>query len=124
MIPDTILSTLPRSPRSLARRMGRSLGREPNRAMAWQIRDHSLVSPAGKKFKLVRHGIDRYTVRQLTRHAAIVYGEFPFMKEITLNTSEVDDALLQVSTSGDLFTIYASVYRRGSHTVVLLDYLT
>jgi hypothetical protein len=90
----------------------------------WEIRDNSLVSPVGKKFTLVRHGVDRYTVRQLARHAAIVYGEFPFMMEITLNTSQVEETLAQVSPSGALFTVYASVYRRGTHTVVLLDYLT
>lgn len=92
-------------------------------AADWHIRDDDLIAPTGNRFRLVRHGLDRYAATLLARDCTIIRGEFPEWTEVTGDPSEIENLLLEVATSGALFSVFASVYRRKSEVVLLLDYL-
>lgn len=90
----------------------------------WLIRDNALIGPHGQKFRVARHGIVKYEAIRLADECRVIYGEFPNLADITDDDERLEDALSQVAPSGDLFSVYASVYRNHQQSVLLLDYLT
>ena len=123
MIPDTF-ATSTRAPRVFARLRQKSRFRAVKQlADGWQIKGLVLQDPSGERFKLVRHGADRHTVSQALSTSIVLHGEFPSLEDITGNQMKVQELLSEVRTTGSLFTVYASLYRRGTQSVVLLDYL-
>lgn len=89
----------------------------------WLLDGASLIASDDHTFLIDRHGIDQYLASSIARHAIVVYGDLPRLVEITGDDKRIQDALSHVSPAGDLFTVFASVYRSGSQTVLLLDYL-
>ena len=89
----------------------------------WLLDGASLISTDGHNLVLDTHGIDRYLASTIAGRGIVIYGEFPSLVEITGDTARVDEALLRVSSAGQLFTVYASVYRDGAMTALLLDHL-
>ena len=89
----------------------------------WLLDGASLISTDGHNLVLDTHGIDRYLASTIAGRGIVIYGEFPSLVEITGDTARVDEALLRVSSAGQLFTVYASVYRDGATTALLLDHL-
>jgi hypothetical protein len=102
---------------------GRLTLRRSPRFAEWHIKDDDLIAPNGNRFQLIRHGLDKYTASLLARECTVVRGEYPELSDVTDEPTEVEDLLAELETTGALFTVFASVYRRRSRTVLLLDYL-
>jgi hypothetical protein len=89
----------------------------------WRIADRSITDPKGHVIPLIRHGINRYTALRLVDNAVVLKGNFPSVTDVTTELRTVQRLIEQVSTSGDLLSVYASLYRDRSRTILLLDYL-
>lgn len=123
MIPDTF-ATPSRAPRAFKRLRQKSRFRALQPATeSWQIKELVLQDPSGQRYKLVRHGADRHTVSQVVATSIVLHGDFPVLNDITGDQAQLQHLLSEIRTTGSLFTVYASLYRRGTQTVVLLDYL-
>lgn len=131
MLPDTASSInpfrrAPRRPRTVdSMAADSSLPRfvEDERFAEWTISGFYLVNAEGKRFRVARHGLDKYTALRIAKDATVLYGDFPELSDITNDHLRVAAAMEQIGTRGDLFSVFASVYRNGSQTVLLLDYL-
>jgi hypothetical protein len=93
------------------------------RGTQWRIADRSITDPSGRVIPLIRHGVDRYTALRLVDNAVVLNGNFPSVTDVTTELRTVQHLIDQVSTSGELFSVYASIYRDRSRTILLLDYL-
>lgn len=90
----------------------------------WRILDDGIVDPHdGRRFTLVKHGLDFVTAMQQVAHCRVVLGRFPVSREITGDTETITAALKELSTSGAHFTYFASGYRDGNKVLLLLDYI-
>jgi hypothetical protein len=93
------------------------------RRTQWRVGTRSITDPSGRVIPLIRHGIDRYTSLRLVDNAVVLNGNFPSVTDVTTELRTVQQLIEQVSTSGNLLTVYASLYRDRSRTILLLDYL-
>lgn len=89
----------------------------------WVIRGTSLFTSRWQRFRVARHGVDKYAARRLADSATVIYGEYPNLTDITDDRERIEQVLAQVAPSGELFTVYATIYRSGSKRALLLDYL-
>lgn len=89
----------------------------------WSVNGSTLVAPNGIAFELVRHGLEKDLASRIASRATVVFGDFPSLTDITGDPKRVEDAVVQASPRGELFTVYASEYRLGTETALLLDYL-
>lgn len=126
MLSDTAVSYNPfRRVNRRARASAPISAEDTSRFADWEISGFFLVNADGTRFRVARHGIDKINALRLAEDAAVtvLYGDFPELTDITTDRARVTDALEQVQTRGDLFSVYASVYRSGARSVLLLDYL-
>lgn len=89
----------------------------------WRIERDYIAEPLGRRVPLVRHGLDRYAALELLATATVLHGDFPAVTEIAGDSELAQSLIGQLSTSGDLFTVFASLYRRAGRDILLLDYL-
>jgi hypothetical protein len=92
--------------------------------MNWHVTADSMIDRAtGREYVLRKHGLSVHEVRNVRPGARIVLGFIPDTTEITGDAKALREALAQLSIAGDHFTYFASEYRAGAETVVLLDYI-
>ena len=128
MIPESFrLRTRPRRSQFSTRRPTASALPKPSpigdRTGEWSVKGSKLISPTGTTYELVRHGIEKDVATRIARRSIVIFGDFPSLEDITGDTKRMLEAASHVSPRGELFTVYASEYRIGTQTALLLDYL-
>jgi len=92
--------------------------------MNWHVTADSMIDETtGREFVLRKHGLSVHEVRNVRPGSRIVLGFIPDTTEITGDAKALREALSHLSVAGDHFTYFASEYRAGAETVVLLDYI-
>ena len=91
----------------------------------WRIMPDGIIDPeTGRRYALVRHGLDAATATEQVLHSRVVLGRFPLAQEITGDAIGIRDALRELSTSGAHFSYFASLYRVGADGLLLVDYIS
>jgi len=94
-------------------------------ARNWRIVPDGIIDPgSGKRYNLVRHGLDEASARDQVVHSRVVLGRFPLAQEITGDVARIRDALRELSTSGAHFSYFASLYGIGGDGLLLVDYIS
>jgi len=92
--------------------------------MNWHVGADSIIDrTTGREFVVRKHGLSATEIRSSRPGTRYVLGFIPDTTEITGDTKALQHVLSQVSTTGTHFTYYASEYRSGADSVVLLDYI-